>query len=365
MDNQTFSKLLKVVKRSKYIFLGGFLLTLFFIFTAFYLYYGLDTTPDKKEYWDKIAEFLLNIGESLLGTIVLGGGIGVVLNSVLAKIESEENDIKDQLKGRQEQQEKNKKFRWEMLNKLQEVHDHVELARVLIKSHKSGKTYGEQIRNLIMPSMIGLQEFKRRLTYTEDRSLIKNIDYLNVSLTYMIAYLSVLMEEFEGSYLRISNLQNYQDTIDEHRRAIFTATKLETLPTVSTKEQSTNTPLNLQPDEVPAKTDTVWQELEKLYYLSDFIKGLPNDKGEESYLNKFFHLHYYHCLKMLKSQNSLYNKKLTNKQAFQDNLAQLKHIEEIKESDHHLTKKDSLIRKIIVEELHFDFEIKGRSLPRK
>ncbi|MEL6629672.1 MAG: hypothetical protein AAFQ92_29585 [Bacteroidota bacterium] len=68
---------------------------------------------------------------------------------------------------------------------------------------------------------------------------------------------------------------------------------------------------------------------------------------------------------MLKSQNSITNERLVSKPAFQENLARLERIEQIKSSDRPLTQKDSLIRKIIVEELHFDFEIKARSLSEK
>lgn len=48
------------------------------------------------------------------------------------------------------------------------------------------------------------------------------MEYLQVSLTYMISYLTVLVEEFGAHYLEISNLQNYQDALANRMRILFT-----------------------------------------------------------------------------------------------------------------------------------------------
>jgi hypothetical protein len=333
---------------------------------SLYISYHIDTFPiNRKVFWEKMAEFLMNIGQTLLGTIVIGGGLGGVFNFIFEEMKEDEEKIKEKLKERQDKREKNKLFRWEMQSKLQEVHDHVELARILIKSHKSGKTYGEQIRNRIMPSLISLQDFKRRLSHAEDRALVKNMDYLQVSLTYMIAYLSVLIEEFETSYLEISNLQNYQDALADRMRTLFTEVtegKKEDVASLEKKKKYLESAEKIFGNlNVPSKIEVVWQAMEELNYVWDFIDELRNEKGERSLYHQYFLLHYFHCIKILKTQNSLFNQRLVDRKSFQDNLAELQRIEAKKNSDLPLTRQDSLTRKIMVEELFFDFETAKRS----
>lgn len=359
MPAKKFSKLFKLLKSYKYLLIIGALLFVVFITASLIIYHEVGKNHPQKEFWYSLAEFLMNIGETMLGTIVIGGGLGGVFNFIFEEMKKEEEDTKERVKEWQEKREKNKLFRWEMQSKLQEAHDNVELARILIKSHRSGKTYGEQIRNRIMPSLISLQDFKRRLAHAEDRQLVKNLEYLQVSLTYMIAYLSVLIEEFETSYLKISNLQNYQDALATRMRTLFTEVtegKKEEAISLEKKRAFLEEAEQLFGNiDIPSNIEVVWQAMEELDYIWDFIDELRNAEGAKSLYHQHFLLHYFHCLKILKAKNSSINQKLANRKYFIENIEELKRIDEKKNSDQPLTNQDSLTRKIMREELSFDF----------
>ncbi len=360
MASKNFDKVIKLLRRYKsYVVLAiGVLVAV--IVASLLIYYLVEEGHLESEVWLKFAELLMNIGETMIGTVVIGGGLGTLINFIFEEMKKEEEEAKERVKDWQDKREKNKLFRWEMQNKLQEAHDHVELARILIKSHKSGKTYGEQIRNRIMPSLISLQDFKRKLTHAEDRELVRNMDYLQVSLTYMIAYLSVLIEEFECSYLKISNLQNYQDALANRMRTLFTEVtegKKEEAITLEKKKVFLEKAEELFGNiDIPSNIEVVWQAMGELDYIWDFIDELRNDKGQKSLYNQFFLQHYFHCLKILKTKQSSINEKMANKPQFVANMEELKRIEEKKNSDQPLTNQDSLTRKMMREELHFDFD---------
>lgn len=359
MANKNFTRLLKLLRQYKYFLFIGALLFVGFIAASLLIYHQVGEHHPQKEFWHKLAEFLMNVGETMIGTIVIGGGLGGVLNFIFEEMKKDEEEAKERVKDWQDKREKNKIFRREMQNKLQEAHDHVELARILIKSHRSGKTYGEQIRNRIMPSLISLQDFKRKLSHAEDRELVKNMEYLQVSLTYMTAYLSVLIEEFECSYLEIANLQNYQDALAHRMRTLFTEVtegKKDDDVTIAKKKVFLEKAEELFGKiDVPSNIEVVWQAMGELDYIWDFIDELRNEKGRKSRYNQFFLQHYFHCLKILKTKQSSINEKMVKRSKFKANVVELKRIEEKKISDQPLTNQDSLTRKIMREELHFDF----------
>jgi len=107
---------------------------------------------------------------------------------------------------------------------------------------------------------------------------------------------------------------------------------------------------------VPSNIEVVWQSMEELDYLKDFIDELRNENGANSMYNKYFLHHYFHCNKIVRTKDSHIDQKLTSKKNFVANIEELKRIEEKKNSDQALTIMDSLTRKIMENELHFDFE---------
>lgn len=352
------TKLMRLMNQYKKYIIILIGVALFFIISSLIIY--AVWTPKANSVTSVLAKFLMTIGETIIGASLIGGGIGGVVNFVFEEFKKEEEERKERLKDAQENREKQKIFRKEMQSKLQIAHDHVELARVLIKSHKSGKTYGEQIRDYIMPSLIALKDVKRGLSDVEEKRLRKNLDCLQVSLTYMIAYLSVLLAEFEMNYLKLSNLQNYQDAMANKMRTLFSEiaeSKKEGDISLEKKQHFLDSAEDLfNETEVPSNIEVVWKAMEELDYLWDFIDELRNEKGVRSMYYKYFLKHYFHCNKIIKTKDSDTNKKVAGRKDFIDNIAELKRIEEKKESDQPLTNRDSLTRKIMEHELRFDFE---------
>ena len=357
MTNKKKPKLARLISRYKKAILVWLTAAFFFIVCSLLIY---ATEPLDNSFNKIVADLLMSLGQTIIGAGLIGGGIGGVINFIFEEFKREEEEAKERLKEILENREKRKVFRTKMQSRLQKVHDDVELARVLIKSHRSGKSYGEQIRSHIMPSLVALKDFKRRLNHNEDRQLENNLEILHVSLTYMIAYLSALMEEFEANYLNISNLQNYQDALANRMRTLFTEIaegkkegqvsqekKIDFLGRAEKLFENTDIPTNIE---------VVWQAMEELGYLSDFISEYRNETGAKSMFYEFFLEHYYHCNKIIRTKDSKTNPKLTSKQVFINNVAELQRIEEKKNSENPVTNKDSLTRKIMEDELRFDFE---------
>ncbi len=359
MAIQKKSKLMRLMSRHKKVIFIGLVAAALFIGSSLIIYVSCESIEDNT-FAKVFADLLMKIGESIIIAGLIGGGIGGVLNFIFEEFKEEENNKKEKLKQYQEDREKRKSFRRKMQSKLQTVHDNVELARVLIKSHKSGRTYGEQIRSLIMPSLISLKDFKRKINQNEDRQLESDLDCLQVSLTYMIAYLTVLIEEFEANYLKISNLQNYQDALVNRMRMLFTEVtegKKEGLATLEKKidflEKAEDLFGNI---EVPSSIEAVWQAMEELDYLRDFIGEIRDERGNKSMYYQYFLQHYFHCNKIIRTKNSKINEKIIRRKNFVANKDELKRIEAKKNSDQPLTNRDSLTRKIMENELRFDFE---------
>ena len=360
MAKESNSKLLKLYRQHKKIFHAWVGLSFFPIIVSLSIYYIFNETIENDNFVKSLAEFLMTLGETILGAGLIGGGIGGVINFIFEELKREEEERKDRIKEWQESREKYKLFRKEMRSKLQQAHDNVELARVLIKSHKSGKTYGEQIRTRIMPSLISLLNFKRDLVHVEDKLLKKNLPYLQVSLNYMIAYLKVLVEEFEKNYIRISNLQSYQDTLAEKTRTAFAElieNKMggEMLLVEKGKLQSQAEKL-FENSDASSNFQLVWNAIKSLDYIRDFIKELRDETGGISYYNKFFLDHYKHSKKILKTRGSGIDQKLINKKNYVAIMNEYKELSEKRNSDQIITNQDSLTRKIMEQELHFDFE---------
>ena len=357
MAIQKTSKIIKLLGRYKKIILLWLVVSLIFIVSSLIIHFNNEPEDTFKKV---VAELLMTSGQALLGAGLIGGGIGGVINFILEEFREEEEEKKERLKDLEEHREKRKESRNKMQFLLQSTYDNVELARVLIKSHQSGKTYGEQIRTRIIPGLIALKDFKRRLGLIEDYQLEQNKDYLEVSLTYMIAYLSALKEEFEVNYLKISNLQNYKEALVNKMTTIFTEISegdKNELNSIDEKIKFLSRAEKIfRNTEVPSNINIVWEALQELEYLCDFISELRNEDGVISMYQTYFLEHYYHCNKIVKAKDSDVNEKLISKKNFVTNIEELKRIEEKKNSDNPLTNKDSLTLKIMIDELGFNFE---------
>ena len=71
-------------------------------------------------------------------------------------------DMREQLVKEEAEKTKQKEFRQETLNHLRKIFDLVDTARLLIEAHKSEKTYCEQMRLALIPSIVSLYDIKRK-----------------------------------------------------------------------------------------------------------------------------------------------------------------------------------------------------------
>lgn len=359
MSQSNLSKFFKLIKEYQYLLWAGAFLFVACVSSALWIYDVYAGHP-KEIFWFKLADFLMAVGQTMLGTVLIGGGLGGVVNFVFEQQKKREDNIRKQLADRKEKQDRQKAFRAELRRSIQEAHDNVELARILIKSHRSGRTYGEQIRQNIMPANIAIQDVKDRLSQIQGESPVGNLIELQVSLTYMSAYLGVLIEEFSRHYLDIAMLQTYQDTVADRRRDVFTDLLGET-DAAQTDDDARllflqKADKRMEELELPDRLAVVWKAMGRLDYVWDFIADLRDDKGKASKYQTFFVDHHYHCFRLLRDQENQRNERLCRSSGFKHYLSEQERLTEKKNSDQPITKHDSLTRIIMQHGLGFEFE---------
>mgnify|MGYP000173214656 CR=1 FL=1 len=358
MAESSLTKLMRLVKEYQYILWTVAAVFAICLVASFYIYYNFAGHP-KEGYWFEVASFLRTTADTILSTVLIGGGLGGIVNFIFEQQKEDAQKVKDRLESMQESSERRKAFRSDLRQRLQEAHDNVELARVLIKSHRSGRTYGEQIREHIMPANITIQDIKNRLSAIQGESPIKHLIELQVSLTYMSAYLSVLIEEFSHHYLDIAMLQNYQDTVADRRRDVFTDIVSEgNIPDADDprllflhKADKRMEKLNL-----PPRLQVVWEAMGRLDYVWDFIADLRDDKGQASKYQTFYVDHHFHCFRLLRDKENDRNESICRRIKFKHYLSEQERLTKKKNSDNPITKHDSLTRIIMQDGLGYDFE---------
>ena len=362
MSKSNLAKLLQLIKQYQYILWACAAVFVACLIVSFWMYYAYEGHA-REAYWFRVADFLRVVAETMVSTVLIGGVLGGVINFIFEERKKEEDAVKERLQRMQESRERRKTIRAELRQRLQEAHDNVELARVLIKSHRSGKTYGEQIREHIMPANITLQDIKNQLKEIQEGSPIEYLAELQVSLTFMSAYLSVLIEEFSRHYLDIAMVQNYQDTVANRRRDVFTDIISET------DAQAADDPRllflhkadqRMEKHNIPERLAVVWEAMGRLDYVWDFIADLRDEKGKASRYQTFFIDHHFHAMRLLRDKDSERNEKLCRRDRFTKYLEKLADLHEKKNSEQPITREDSLTRIIMKEELGFDFGVMGR-----
>lgn len=361
MAESSLAKLVRLIKEYQYILWAVGAAFAICLAASFWIYYHYEGHP-KENYWFEIASFLRSAADTILSTVLIGGGLGGIVNFIFEEQKKDEQKVKDRLESMQESSQRRKDFRADLRQRLQEAHDNVELARVLIKSHRSGRTYGEQIREHIMPANITLQDIKNRLSAIQGESPIKHMPELQVSLTYMSAYLSVLIEEFSKHYLDIAMLQNYQDTVADRRRDVFTDIISE--GQVSDAEDPRlfflhKADQRMEKVDLPDRLQVVWEAMGRLDYVWDFIGDLRDDKGKTSRYQTFYIDHHFHCFRLLRDQENERNERICSRAKFKHYLEEFERLKEKKNSDQAITKHDSLTRIIMQDGLGYDFQEKG------
>lgn len=357
MAKSKLAKLIQLIKQYQYILWASAAVFVACLVVSFWIYYDFEGHA-REDYWFRVADFLQAVAEAMVSTILIGGVLGGVINFIFEERKKEEEAIKERLLSMQESRERRKTIRAELRQRLQEAHDNVELARILIKSHRSGKTYGEQIRDHIMPANITLQDIKNQLKEIQEGSPIEHLAELQVSLTYMSAFLSALIEEFSRHYLDIAMLQNYQDTVADRRRDVFTDIISETEAKAADDHRLLflhQANQRMDKNDLPERLAVVWAAMGRLDYVWDFIADLRDEKGKASRYQTFYIDHHFHAIRLLRDKDYERNEKLCRRDRFTTYLKKLAELSDKKNSDQPITKEDSLTRIIMREELGFDF----------
>jgi len=279
------------------------------------------------------------VSKSLLGlsfTIIIGGLVTILIRNVEA----------DKLKTTRV-----KEFRDGILNRLAKVFDDVDVARILITSHRSVKTYGEAIRGRIIPSSVTLYDIKRSLTSAQvDFIKLEDRNHLRVHIHYMLAYLAVLIAGFRDDYIELSNQQylheGYKQRIREGAVELFVEQNQELID--PERDALTSTEIinsdNNGTSALNQLSENLWNSLEALPHLRDFLI----DNHESSYYHIFIY-HYEECKRILKEQKE--SNRHTEPDEFKRYLDQLDEIDK-KSQEGTLLESDSLVKLIMEEKLN-------------
>lgn len=291
------------------------------VYAAYYIY---EHYPASDRGMTELANHLMNFS-----AVVLIGGVVKLL-------------VDDYQIGK-ERNERRRAFTHDILDRLRDINDQVELSRILIESHKSAKTYGEQIRENIIPSNIVLLDLRRSLDDAEILISAEKIPYLRVSIHYMMAYLRVLILEYQERYLPLSNKQVYQEGVKDRLKVAFAERVYELYQAENDYETFNQI---LLAEEFPEPISVVWRDIESLPALRDFMT-----EGIRSNFYRLFHQHYEFCKKLLRDKKrvGLLTLPWTFDAKYIDYLAE---IDEKRQSSK-LTVKDSLVRRIIEEKMQF------------
>lgn len=146
-----------------------------------------------------------------------------------------------------------------ILSDLKSVYDRVEKARLLIEAHRTAKTYGEQMRELI-GGVVTLHNIKRALN-PEFPGLANKIE---PCINPMSQFIKGLLTEYRDNYKRVSLLQE----IDEIKKGIFKSDNAEVID------------LEIEDNDISLSAWKQIKELKKLAILRD-------DENFEKYRSDF------------------------------------------------------------------------------
>ena len=168
------------------------------------------------------------------------------------------------LKDRDTAREKEKEtlnFYRNVLSDFKSVYHKVEKARLLIQAHRTAKTYGEQMRELI-EGVVTLHNIKRALNpgFPELESKLKPC------IKSMSAFIKDLLKEYKDNYKRISVLQE----MDQKKKQEFI------------EERVKNSNFEISDNDIPS---SAWMQIEKLEKLSSITDD--EDNKFEEYKSKF------------------------------------------------------------------------------
>jgi hypothetical protein len=300
----------------KWISKNWLLITLFMIgggiFIAAYLLY----TKDENAKWQpEFAKALAGLGMSA----IIGGFIKLAFD------ENQKRSLKE--KSRNE-------FSEELLNRLRKIFDAVDGARLLIVAHKSAKTYGDTMRENIIPSIVQLYDIKRSLKDSKGMMAGDKILRLRIYCHYMIAYMQAMADEFKIEYPDISNTQLLEGELQKQVKEKFIRQQIE-----NEREKCFDGTV-LHDKKLPMPSRLSWKKIANLDIMGGFIRDNINSAYRKMFVN-----FYEYNKRILKGQEVKSYKDCWYKE---EHLTQLKETDIKIEAGQPLTEKDSMVKVLVV-----------------
>ena len=271
------------------------------------------------------------LAKALMGlamTAIIGGFIKFLFDLY----KEEEEQINKDKEAEDEKKLRKKEFSLDLLNHLRKAFDAVDGARLLIEAHKSAKTYGEKMRENIIPVIVSLYDIKRSLVDSvemiEDAKRLKS---LRINIHYMIAYLQALADEYKEKYPVLSNLQYYEEEWKRKARDYF----------IQQHMKNQDDKINAVKEKIPGTPVLTWGEISRLPIMGKFLQ----DNYASPYRKMFVDFYEW-------SKKILKNKEVKKKPEWYDE----KYIHEldlidIKKENDTMTEDDSLVRLLINDKL--------------
>lgn len=168
---------------------------------------------------DDIAKALYGAAITLVFAAFLGGLVKLLMDDMAALRERQEND-KATLRKRQEDAAG---FVTNVLADLKGVYDRVGRARIVILAHRSAKTYGDEMRDII-DARVQLRNVMRAVEQRADGVSPHVLKDVHDYASKMEGYLGQITGEFTIRYKEISDLQAaYETWATEARKAAATS----------------------------------------------------------------------------------------------------------------------------------------------
>jgi hypothetical protein len=204
-------------------------------------------------------DLLIHLGETG-ATLAILTVLGALVRQVFLERDREEDRREQARHQRRQKDEARLEFIRNLLADFKSVYDRVESCRLLVEAHRSAKTYGEQMRQLV-GGVVTLHNIKRALD-PEFPDLKKE---LRAPIREMTKFVKNLLEEFRDNYREISKLQEADEAWNKYQR--------ETLP-AQNEPPSRYTPVS-----------RAWEKIEKLPRLSALRDDDRFKKYESSFLD--------------------------------------------------------------------------------
>ena len=113
MKRSNFTKLLKLIKRYQGLLWAVGIISIGSLIASLWIYYNLEELG-QQEFWPQLAGFLMNVSQAVLGTVLIGGILGGVINFIFEEQRQQEEAIKERLQSMEESKARRRQFRRDM-----------------------------------------------------------------------------------------------------------------------------------------------------------------------------------------------------------------------------------------------------------